>query len=167
MLLVRWTTTSTRALHASYVEKARTLSLDRHRVRHARQAQLTLTATRPLRAMHAVLAAMAYLWSAYRALSALTTTMRIHRLCVSHAGSAHSHRKAPQRALRVLLASTTTIWTHLHLVTAMIPPALQGTTLVLVARAAILARLAQLTWTVMHPQRAMHVMLGRTRHWVR
>ena len=117
--------------------------------------------------MHAVLAAMAYLWSAFRALSALTTTMRIHRLCVSHAASAHSHRKAPQRALRVLLASTTTIWTHLHLVTAMIPPALQGTTLVLVARAAILARLAQLTWTVMHPQRAMYVVLGRTRHRVR
>ena len=156
-----------RALHASCVVKASTLSLDRHRVHHARQAQLTLTATRPLRAMHAVLAAMAYLWSAFRVLSALTTTMRMHRPSVSHAASAHSHRKAPRRALRVLLASTTTIWTHLHLVTARTLPALQGTTLVLVARAAILARLAQLIWMVMHPHRARYVVLGHTRHWVR
>ena len=158
---------STRALHALDVAKASTQHLDRRLVRPARKAQLTLTATRPLHVRAALAAATVHQWTAYRALLVLTMTTRTHRPTAFLVASARSHRKGRQSASRAPLASMTTIWTRLLLVTVTTRPALQGTTLVLVARAAILARLAQLTWTVMHPQRARYVMLGRTRHWVR
>ena len=158
---------STRALHASRVAKVSTRHLDRRHVQSARQAQLTLTATQPLRVRDAVLAAMVHQWTAFRALWALTMTTRMHRPTAFLAASAHSHRKAPQSASRVPLASTTTIWTRLHLVMVTTLPALQGTTLAWVAQAAIRARVAQLTWMVMHLHRARHAMLGRTQSRVR
>ena len=154
---------STRALHASRVAKVSTRHLDRRHAQSARQAQLTLTATQPLRVRDAVLAAMVHQWTAFRALWALTMTTRMHRPTAFLAASGHSHRKGPQSASRAPLASMTTIWIHLHLVTVTPLPALQDTTLVWVARAATHARVAQLTWTVMHLLRARHVMLERTR----
>ena len=92
-----------RALHASRVVKASTLRLDRHRVHHARQAQLTLTATRPLHVRAALAAATVHQWTAYRALLVLTMTTRMHRPTAFLAASAHSHRQAPHLATKVVL----------------------------------------------------------------
>jgi len=84
------------------------------------------------------------------------------RPTVSRVASAHSPRKVAQNAFRALLASTTTIWIHPLLVMGTTLRALQDTTLVWVARAATHARVAQLTWMVMHLLHARHVMLERT-----
>ena len=158
---------STRALHASRVAKVSTRHLDRRHVQSARQAQLTLTATQPLRVRAAVLAAMVHQWTAFRALWALTMTTRMHRPTAFLVASGHSHRKGPQSASRAPLASMTTIWIRLHLVMVTPLPALQGTTLAWVAQAAIRARVAQLTWMVMHLHRARHAKLAHTRALVR
>ena len=154
--------TSTQVLLASPVAKASTPNLDRHLAQHVRLAQLTWTATQPLLAQDAPLAATVRRLTAFRAPSALTTTMRMLRPTVSRVVSAHSPRKVAQNAFRALLASTTTIWIHPLLVMGTTLRALQDTTLAWVARAATHARVAQLTWTVMHLLRARHVMLERT-----
>ena len=154
--------TSTQVLLASPVAKASTPSLDRHLAQHVRLAQLTWTATQPLLVQDALLAATVRRLTAFRAPSALTTTMRMLRLTVSRVASALSPRKVAQNASRALLASTTTIWIHQLLVMGTTLRVLQDTTLVWAARAATRARVAQLTWTVMHLLRARHVMLERT-----
>ena len=101
-------------------------------------------------------------WTAFRALLALTTTIRMHRRTAPDAPWAHSHRKVPRSASRALPVSTTTIWIRPLLAMMTPPPALQATTLARVARDATGARVAQLIWTVTHLRRVWRVTLART-----
>ena len=165
--MVRSITISTQALPASRVAKASSPSLDRHLAHHVRQAQLTWTATQPLLVKGVLPAATAHRWTAFRALSALTTTMRMHQQTACRAASAPSHRKAAQSAFRVPLAFTMMTWIRALLVTGMTPPALQDTTRVWVVRPESRARVASLTWTVMHLRRARHATLAHTQLLVR
>ena len=120
--------TSTQVLLASPAAKASTPNLDRRLAQHVRLAQLTWTATQPLLVKGVLPAATAHRWTAFRALSALTTTIWMHRPTACLVVSAHSHQKAPLSAPHAPLVTTTTIWTRPHLAMETTLPALQDTT---------------------------------------